>query len=340
MNSNFEISRHGLPGFNKRIDSFITETRTNPVYATHFSGYYKEIHQKSELDMSTLITHEGKSIVALLFSADADLSHRDAPLTYFGLPAVLLVSKTIEMLVLNEAFQLLLQTLNNAGIPIANGKIAIPFKIQLKPENLRGVKIEKFFFQQSRVELRFDRVLQLNDSESTGRNHYSKSVKEAIRNKTLSTAMVSNRDSRETIEKEFNFLKELHLLSAGRLTRSERSWEMQLQMIKDGRAVLIFGKKENRTCASAFFMLNEKSAFYGVSATDVKEKIAGATHQLIDFGIECLPSLGVEQIWMGTQHSSSFSEITSKERNIEEFKSYFGGSVVTHLIARGLKQNE
>ncbi len=80
-------------------------------------------------------------------------------------------------------------------------------------------------------------------------------------------------------------------------------------------------------------MLNSKSSFYGVSATNNELKHTGASHKIIDFAVDNLPSFGVEEVWLGAQYSDTVATTSEKERSIEEFKGYFGGFIQTHLIS-------
>lgn len=333
----FEIMRHGMPDFDEKVNLFITDTKTNPIYASQFSKYYEELQNGLVSNSSILVTHKGQTVMGLIFSKTNNSTTEKSSVNYFGMPAAFLIASGEDFLVLDNAFRLLIQTINELGVPTSNGRFMTPFAILFKPSVLECIKIEKFVFNRSKIQLRFDRVINLNKSLEQIESDYSKSARDAVKKKNLVVEVISNRNSEEIIENEFKSLQELHYLSAGRMTRSRKSWDMQLNMIKNGEAILISGKYGFKTSASSFFMLNRNAAYYAVSAIDKSQKISGATHQLVDAGIKSLPSFGIEELWMGNQFSYLFNETSEKERNIEEFKGYFGGSLVTNLISTGDK---
>ncbi len=334
MDPKFEIIRYGMQGFSDKLNSFVSETRTSPVYANHFSEYYQEIQGNSECNTSTLVTQNGKPILGLIFSTSFERTDTQNEITYFGLPAAFAISETCDPESVNGALKMLLQSLNDSKIPVSRGQISHPRTIQFKPEALRSTKVEKLIFQESCVSLRFDRVLQLSQIKNTNKTEYSKSAREAIRKRFLNVSLTSNRDSEIIIHENFNKLKNLHFLSSGRKTRSEKSWELQLEMIKNGSAVLVNGKAGNEILSSALFMLNYNSSFYGISATSHEAKFIGASHEIIDFAVDNLPNFGIEEIWLGMQHSHALASTSDKQRSIEAFKGYFGGFIQTHLISK------
>jgi hypothetical protein len=104
-------------------------------------------------------------------------------------------------------------------------------------------------------------------------------------------------------------------------------------MIKNGSGLIISGTQNNVIVSSALFMIHSHAAFYGVSASDYTENSGGLSHHLIDYAIQEFGHFGINEIWMGTQHTAWTTEVSIKEKRIEEFKGYFGGSLKTALIS-------
>ena len=334
MDSKFEIIRFGMPGFDYSLNSFITLSKTSPVYSSKFCDYYQELRNELEDNMSILINVSGTTVLGLLFSAPNNLKNLNHELTYFGLPAALLTLESASAEILNGATNALLQTLNDSGFLVANGRITNPHTLQINPTSLKSNKIERLFFSNEKVTPRFDRVLDLNMTQELLRSEYSKSVRTALKGESISAKITSNRDNLDLVRHEFSVLKKLHRLSAGKLTRSERSWELQFEMVKNGSGLIVSGMQDNEIVTSALFMLNTSSAFYGVSASDYTGNGRGLSHHLIDYAIKVFQDFGIDQIWLGSQHTSLTAQVNDKEKRIEEFKGYFGGSIQTTLISR------
>jgi len=333
VESKFEIFRYGMPGFENALSSLITHSKTSPVYSSAFCSYYQELQNEPEENMSIIINYSGVSVLGFLFSSSPILKDSSLELNYFGLPAALMISETASVEVINGATNVLLQTLNNSGISVSNGRIGNPHTLQINPASLKSNRIERVFFANGKVVPRFDRLIFLNRTYEKLSSEYSKSVRLALKNETVSTRITSSKDSQETIHYEFDALKKLHLYSAGKLTRSDKSWALQLEMINDGSGLIVSGTQNNVIVTSALFMLHSRAAFYGVSASDYTENSGGLTHHLIDYAIKEFAHFGINEIWLGSQHTASTMEVSIKEKQIEEFKSYFGGSILPALIS-------
>lgn len=329
----FEIFQYGMPGFEFALSTLITQSGTSPVYSTEFCSYYQELRNVPEENMSVLVKYSGESILGFLFSSTPLSKGSNHELSYFGLPAALITLETASAEVLNGATVTLLQFLNDSGISVSKGRILIPHTIQVDPVSLQSNKIERLFFANDKVVPRFDRRIFLNEVQDELTLEYSKSVKMALKKEDISTLITSCKDNQKTIRHQFEALKRLHLESAGKLTRSVKSWELQFEMVKNGSALIVSGAQDNEIVTSALFMLHSGAAFYGVSASNYTENSGGLSHHLIDCAIKEFKFFGIDEIWLGSQHTVWTTEISNKEQRIEEFKSYFGGSLQTTLIS-------
>lgn len=333
MESKFEIFRYGMPGFDHELNSLITHSSTSPVYSSAFCSYYQELRNEPEENLSILIKYSGESVLGLLFSSSSISKNFNFEVSYFGLPAALVTSKTASTEVINGATIVLLQILNDSGISVSSGRIGNPHTLQVNPVSLKSNKIERLFFANEKVAPRFDRLIFLNNTYEKLSSEYSKSVRMALKKETIMAKITSSNDSQEIIRHEFDALKRLHLESAGRLTRSEKSWALQLEMIKNGSGLIVSGRQNNVIVTSALFMIHSRAAFYAVSASDYTENIGGLSHHLIDFAIKEFVHFGIYEIWLGSQHTAWTMDLPIKEKRIEEFKGYFGGSLQTTLIS-------
>ncbi len=319
--------RFGDPFFETAILRLMISSGTNPIYAPDFSLYYQECHVVAASNKSLVVMEDLIPIVGMIHSHNENVPQE---IGYFGLPAQFLASNELSKSTLDEASILLLQEMKNDGVPINHGKFSKGFQIEINPIALRARRIERLFFSGSNVEPRFDRILNISENLPA---EYSKSVKHSLKQLELNVELVSSQNSISDITVAIDNLKRLHFESAGRSTRSDASWAHQAKMIETGAALLVQGSLGNEVVTSSFFMRNSSAVFYAVSASSRSQLTAGLSHHLIDYAIRKFGDFGVEEIWLGDQHTDSFKMISAKELRIQEFKSYFGGSIQTHLIS-------
>ena len=325
--TSIQAFRYGEANFASAMSKLVHSSSTNPIYAPQFGRYYQECANSEGSNNSIVVVHNMIPIVALVFSLD---SKKPQKVSYFGLPSQLLVSKNSNESVLDEALVLLLQELSLSGVSVNNGKISNNFRMEIDPTSLSSKRIEKMFFSNTEVELRFDRILKIS---SDPEKEYSKSVKHALKKADLNIEIISSETQQNEIASGLSSLKRLHFQSAGKTTRSEQSWQYQKEMIQNSDAILVQGSYQNQIVTSALFMINESAAFYAVSASLANHPNEGLSHLLVDHAIRNLTAAGISEIWLGEQHSDALRSIPLKEKQIEVFKGFFGGHLQTHLIA-------
>jgi hypothetical protein len=318
---------YGETNFDKILEEFIINSGTNPIYSPVFSPYYQECDFTDATNKSLVIVQEEIPIVALVFSFSENQTKR---VTYFGLPAQLIVSTEASQSDLDTAIVLMLEQLQRIGVPVANGRILSPFSVEIEPRALRSRRAEKLFFSNSQIEMRFDRILHLSENLGAG---YSKSVRQALKQIDLDIKLISKDSLFEEITAGINNLKGLHYESAGRLTRSSASWDYQSRFVEKGAAVIVQGSLRNEIVTSALFMQNANNAFYAVSASSQRIPEISLSHLIVDYAARKLPDLGISKIWLGEQYTNMIKPISEKEQRIQEFKSYFGGIIQTHLVS-------
>jgi hypothetical protein len=248
------------------------------------------------------------------------------------MPARFIKEANLDDETVDEYVKYFLQYLNDNKMRAKNGKIHESFLISISPDLLTNNKFEKLLFNNCKVKPRFNRVIYLEKDKSLIKSKYSKTVIKSVSERSLNLHVIDKNSSKELIDKEFQNLRRLHLLSAGKLTRSEKSWQMQLEMVSIGNGFLISGYKNGIIQTSAFFMTNLNSAYYGVSASTLNRLGESFSHQLIDFAIDYLCKNDFNSLWLGEQYSYLSDPITLREKNIELFKSFFGGELVLDLI--------
>jgi len=66
----------------------------------------------------------------------------------------------------------------------------------------------------------------------------------------------------------FNRFKKFHIQIAGRQTRSNISWDLQLNAIKNKDAFLVLGHLNDKLVSGAYIIHGSVSAYYGVAVND------------------------------------------------------------------------
>jgi hypothetical protein len=123
--------------------------------------------------------------------------------------------------------------------------------------------------------------------------------------------------------------KNLHFKEAGRITRSEKTWEIHFDMIKNGSAVLICAELNEELIGAALFIHSSYSAYYGVSASNIEsKKNIPITHLIIDKAIHYFKDLGMLKLILGKYEPNSKDE---KLRGISGFKSAFSNEKIVKL---------
>jgi hypothetical protein len=323
--------------FLPHLNSLIEKCEINPIYSSNFADYYEEIKIQQCVNKSVLFTLNNLPIAAFIFTQTLNPSVDDVVISYFGLPAPFIKVPNLKIEILDECISILLQYLNDNNIKVKKGKILDSFSISINPGILSSNRLEKFLFNGSKVIPRFNRIIDLGKGKESIKSNYSKTVVESVSKNDLDLQIIDKDSERRLIGQEITNLRFLHMESAGRQTRSEKSWQLQSEMIARGNGFLISGYRNEIIQTSAFFMINLNSVFYGVSASTACRSGESFSHNLIDFGIDYLCKNNFHKLWLGTQYSHLLGPVTLKEKNIELFKSFFGGELILDLVLGSVK---
>ena len=137
----------------------------------------------------------------------------------------------------------------------------------------------------------------------------------------------------------FKEFKKLHYFSAGRMTRSGRTWEMQYEWIQKGNGVLILASLDNLLVGGIYTILYKDGGLYAISANhpdfDIKYPISHAIQWEM---IRWLKKNRYKYYELGLQQFSDqpYDHPEEKDINISLFKRHFGGYTTTFY--RGLKK--
>jgi hypothetical protein len=127
-------------------------------------------------------------------------------------------------------------------------------------------------------------------------------------------------------------LRQLHILEAGRETRSKKSWDLMYDMIVKNVAFIMEGRLDGLLVTSSLFYYNQKVCLYAVSASTraLFDKPIG--HIVLWEAINKSKELGCKYFDFGGLTYSSFNEtVTKKQIDINRYKKNFGGETKIQL---------
>ncbi|MEI8309162.1 MAG: GNAT family N-acetyltransferase [Verrucomicrobiota bacterium] len=283
--------------------------------------YSKEYARDSRFDdLSFLVEENGTPILGLRM---AIRKHPDnsLELSGFGRPITFLESTTVE------------PSLREAAAKMLCGQL----KAQLDQN-----QFQKVLYQERRSHLspvgrclldagaeaipRFTQVIELSASETELRMNLRKSYKSLV-NWGEKNLQLTLRDFDAVTPDDMEAFRLLHVDVAGRETRSRRTWELQLEMIRRQEAFIILGRLAGDVVTAAFFNHSARYCYYFCSASRRELFEKPLAHVVLWQAIRHAKELGCRCFEMGDQLFPALSDSppTPKELGISAFKKGFGG---------------
>ena len=141
---------------------------------------------------------------------------------------------------------------------------------------------------------------------------------------------VSVYDKDSITEVIFNQYCALHHMDAGRMTRSQVTFDMQYDWIKEGQTILLRALFEKDVVGFSYIFTYKNKAYYGSACSDPEYPELPISHVLNWKTIEWLKEHGFEYYEIGWQHYTPLPHDfpSKKETAISFFKRGFGGTTV------------
>jgi len=334
-----ELIKAGHEDFAKHWETLANSCLGSPVYCDSNSSYYQTVSDQTVIknfDCIALLDGQPTAGVRLNLAQGA----KSRVLDYYGNPGCFLALTATPNN--NLAFSAISKSLVEDGLraAISSPDVEIVLNMSAEWTEEPTKAIDLILKNSSKLRPAFSRYLDLRAVFSADQPiplpRWPKSVREALKIAESSgigcTAMDESSGKAET-EQAFLELKALHFSSAGRLTRAEASWGLQLQNIKDGHAFLVDAKLEGKTIGVSYFLRCGKSSYYGVSASHLGHRNLSIGHVIMVEAIDFARRSGLNTFWVGNQFSRGTGEASEKEFQIEKFKSYFGSNLSLGILA-------
>ena len=305
-----------------------------PLYLPLGIEYQKEYCSDITFtDLSFVIAEKNNPILGIIMSLD---QKKDGytELSGFGRPIIYLEANDISFQLLKGARRKL-KTIFEKNLN-AHQVMKVVYKDFLPKDNLSffgnyllasGASTYPFFTQ----------IIELSLTESRLHSSLRKSYQSLINwgKKNMEINILDN----ETIKyDDIESFRRLHILSAGRETRSKKTWETQYEMVNNEEAFVITGEYENKLVTAAMFLRSPKLCYYGISASRKELFDKPISHVIIWNAILHAKKLGCHYFEMGEQFFTNQGESlpTKKELGISTFKKGFGGKTKVFLIISNL----
>ena len=177
-----------------------------------------------------------------------------------------------------------------------------------------------------------DGYIDLTRSLKEIRGSYRDSYKSLVNSgkKIWKTGVVRS-DGNRKIWDEF---RDLHISSAGKITRNIETWDQQYEEILSGTAILVWLKDVDEVLVGAgFFDFTKSEATYNCAAYDRRHFNKPLGHVVQDIAIEELQARGIEMYRIGRIGSKLDTPIlTKKEQDISDFKRGFVTNIYPRFI--------
>mgnify|MGYP001463019235 CR=1 FL=1 len=124
----------------------------------------------------------------------------------------------------------------------------------------------------------------------------------------------------------WNKFKQLHYESAGRITRSKQTWDIQYESLIKKNAFLVYLKKNQKFLGFAYFFHSKDECLYSVAANDRAEMTKNKYplgHLIQFFAIKEMIRRSIKWYKLGEENLDLSSKIDQKNLNIIRFKKGF-----------------
>ena len=142
-------------------------------------------------------------------------------------------------------------------------------------------------------------------------------------------------DQHNITANKFQEYQLLHQKDAGRVTRSQRTFDLMLSWVAEGHAILVEADHGGQAAGFSLMILFRTGAYYGSSCKDPELPDVPAAHLIQWSTIRWLKEHGFEWYDTGLQQFCSqwFEQASPKDLSIAGFKRGFGGSTVPLMTA-------
>lgn len=277
---------------------FVKNENLNPLYSLYSIDFYQELYGDSWKNYSSVCFVEERPVALLI----TFISHEAS---YFSMPGMIICDheyKNADIFANSIVDKLIL---DSKGLNIKLIKLCSNFDLIIDSSHKQFLK---------------NAYVDLSNSESIIRSSVRKSYKSLI-NWGLRNLDIKIHNSKNITLHKFNEIKMFHLLVAKKKTRSDKSWDIQYDMIKSAHGFIVEAHYMRQLASASIIIHNSNEAFYGVSinSEDLMREKLPINHLVLYKSIIESKSIGLTKFNFGDTSTSTDSKIN----NINTFKNGF-----------------
>lgn len=278
--------------------------------------YKKEYCSDNDYKNTSIIVFEGEEPVIALFaySTGTVFSFFNEPV---NIVSILFEDRDREARALSTLFSALKEvaTKNNYTTILFNDNIHL---------------LSAFFSKLTQTDVRFEAYLDLLESKELIKSGIRKSYKSLINwsEKNIVTEVIAGSSANRD---KFNSFRDFHRHVSGRITRSDKTWDLQYESIVNNEAYLVLGYYNNKLASGTLVTHGKKVAYYcvGVYDRDLMATDIGLSHNNLLRAIYHAKDIGLEEFNLG---NLPLTNTDAKEANIFYFKTGFTKFMRTRTI--------
>lgn len=325
------------PNFPALLDTLCLTVSPPPFYSAHHLAYYEKASQTHTTNLSAIAVSDGEPIAAFLVMKSEVAG--DTRLDYFGNPAFLISAESAARK--HEGVTEISSHYTSSGMRASLSAGSIGFDVAMTSGFLekstpfvesifQGSKLIQPWIMRKRDLQGLADVFDVREIEwpRTTRASFKQALKFGIK-----TQVLDQDTPRDLLGEMFWKFRQIHFLAAGRKTRSETSWEEQLDLVSAGNAFVVIAEIDGNMAGGAYFTLGFESVYYGVAANHPDFKRAPIGHVVLERATRHSIELGQRFFWAGQVLSEKYRSLGQKEINIEQFKFAFGNSLSSYIRA-------
>ncbi len=326
--NNFELSFRN----SKEWDLCLSKTNYQPYLYTNFNidFAFEIIYSKHKIakDLSLIVKNQNKCIAILpMFVFHNHESyiigfsdHKILPPLFVEGVSKKIKKQTIEIII--NFLDAIKEKLNVKSLEFIDNKLPSS-SISEWHKTIVNKKYESNVVREAFVNLNYD----LSQIKSLIRKSYKSLISKGEKLWDVQTSF-------SVSKKTWNEFKKLHLKAAGRQTRSDKSWEILEQGLKNKELFFIYClNNEKKMVGGSLFFLSRNEAYYGIAAYD-RELFENPIGHVIQYrAIHEFKKMNLSWYRLGrVPYASDYSKPSEKEINIGRFKNGFSTDIFPEFI--------
>ncbi len=301
----------------------------HPAYSKVGLEFYKEYFfvNKAPIDKSFIVVKNGVAIVGIVLSIDNEGSR--VRLSGFGRGINYMENSNGNCEGIKSARKVFRKRFES--IMTENGINSLVFRDYTSTDGSLSLLARLILDMGGLTSTTYLQLINVTQTADAIHSGLSKSCRNSVSwgRKNIETSYV---DALAVTLENVEELRRLHILEAGRETRSKKSWDLMYDMIVKNIAFIIEGRLDGILVTSSLFYYNQKVCLYAVSASTKALFDKPIGHIVLWEAINKSKELGCKYFDLGGLTYNSYNEtVTKKQIDINRYKKNFGGETKIQL---------